>query len=107
MRIVRVESEKPYLQAEIAPLDDELDPTLETPALARNAGNMFQEIINLSPSLPDELKVAVVNIEDPSKLADVIAANLNVPLPEKQRLLEAVSVKTRLTLLTTPAQPRG
>jgi ATP-dependent Lon protease len=101
MRIVRVESEKPYLQAEIAPLDDELDPTLETPALARNAGNMFQEIINLSPSLPDELKVAVVNIEDPSKLADVIAANLNVPLQEKQRLLEAVSVKTRLTLLTS------
>ena len=101
MRIVHVESEKPYLQAEIAPLDDELDPTLETPALARNAGNLFQEIINLSPSLPDELKVAVVNIEDPSKLADVIAANLNIPLPEKQRLLEAVSVKTRLTQLTS------
>src|ERR1022692_1074443 len=33
MRIVHVESEKPYLQAEIAPLDDELDTTLETPAL--------------------------------------------------------------------------
>ena len=101
MRIVRVESEKPYLQAEITPLDDELETTLETPALARNAGNLFQEIISLSPSLPDELKVAVVNIEDPSKLADVIAANLNVPLQEKQRLLEATSVKTRLTILTT------
>src|SRR5882724_8723619 len=100
MRIVRVESEKPYLQAEIAALDDELDPTLVTSALARNAGNLFQEIINLSPSLPDELKVAVVNIEDPSKLADVIAANLNLPLQEKQRLLEAVRVKYRLTLLT-------
>ncbi|HXI82698.1 MAG TPA: endopeptidase La [Verrucomicrobiae bacterium] len=100
MRIVRVESDKPYLQAEVAPLDDELDPTLVTSALARNAGNLFQEIINLSPSLPDELKVAVVNIEDPSKLADVIAANLNVPLQEKQRLLEATSIKTRLTLLT-------
>jgi len=84
----------------IAALDDELDPTLVTSALARNAGNLFQEIINLSPSLPDELKVAVVNIEDPSKLADVIAANLNVPLQEKQRLLEATSIKTRLTLLT-------
>jgi len=101
MRIVRVESEKPYLQAEIAPLNDELDPTLVTSALARNCGNLFQEIINLSPSLPDELKVAVVNIEDPSKLADVIAANLNIPLQEKQRLLEAISVKTRLTLLSS------
>ena len=42
----------------------------------------------------------MVNIEDPSKLADVIAANLNVPLQDKQQLLEAVRVKLRLTLLT-------
>ena len=44
--------------------------------------------------------MALVNIEDPGKLADVIAANLNIPLHEKQRLLEAVRVKSRLTLLT-------
>jgi ATP-dependent Lon protease len=100
MRIGRVETETPYLQAHITALDDELEANLETSALARNAANQFQEIINLSPSIPDELKVAVVNIEDPSKLADVIAANLNIPLQEKQRLLEAVRVKLRLTQLT-------
>jgi ATP-dependent Lon protease len=100
MRIDRVETETPYLQAHVGPLEDELEPSLEISALARNAANQFQEIISLSPSLPDELKVAVVNIEDPSKLADVIAANLNIPLQEKQRLLEAVRVKLRLTLLT-------
>ena len=100
MRIARVETDTPYLQAHITPIDDELDASLETSALARNAANQFQEIINLSPSIPDELKVAVVNIEDPSKLADVIAANLNIPLQEKQHLLEAVRVKLRLTLLT-------
>ena len=100
MRIVRVEAETPYLQAQIAPVDDEQETSLELSALARNAANQFQEIINLSPSLPDELKVALVNIEDPGKLADVIAANLNIALHEKQRLLEAVRVKSRLTLLT-------
>ena len=100
MRIDRIDAEGPYLQAHLTPLDDELEAGLETSALARNAANQFQEIISLSPSLPDELKMAVVNIEDPSKLADVIAANLNVPLQEKQRLLEAVHVKLRLTLLT-------
>ena len=100
MRIDRIDTETSYLQAHLTPLDDELEASLETSALARNAANQFQEIINLSPSLPDELKVALVNIEDPSKLADVIAANLNVPLQDKQRLLEAVRVKLRLTLLT-------
>jgi ATP-dependent Lon protease len=100
MRIVRVEAETPYLQAQIAPVDDEQETSLELSALARNAANQFQEIINLSPSLPDELKVALVNIDDPGKLADVIAANLNIPLHEKQRLLEAARVKSRLTLLT-------
>ena len=100
MRIDRIDTETSYLQAHLTPLDDELEASLETSALARNAANQFQEIISLSPSLPDELKVALVNIEDPSKLADVIAANLNVPLQDKQRLLEAVRVKLRLTLLT-------
>jgi ATP-dependent Lon protease len=100
MHIEHVEKETPYLQARIAPIEDELENSLEAVALARNAANQFQEIISLSPSLPDELKVAVVNIEDPSKLTDVIAANLNVPLQEKQRLLEAARVKLRLTLLT-------
>lgn len=101
MRIERVETETPYLQARITPLDDELEDSLETSALARNAANQFQEIIGLSPSLPDELKVAVVNIEDPGKLTDVIAANLNIPLQEKQHLLEAFRVKQRLTLLAS------
>ena len=100
-RLVHVQADTPYLQAQLTPLDDELEDSLETAALARNAANQFQEIISLSPSLPDELKVAVVNIEDPSKLADVIAANLNLPLQDKQRLLEAVRVKLRLTLLTS------
>ncbi|HVM62183.1 MAG TPA: endopeptidase La [Verrucomicrobiae bacterium] len=101
MRIVRVETTTPYLQAKVAPVDDELESTLEISALARNAANQFQEIIGLSPSLPDELRVALVNIDDPGKLADVIAANLNISLHEKQQLLEAVRVKTRLTLLTS------
>jgi len=100
VRIDRIDAEPPYMQANLTPLDDELDASLETSALARNAANQFQEIISLSPAMPDELKVALVNIEDPSKLADVIAANLNVPLQDKQRLLEVVRVKLRLTLLT-------
>jgi ATP-dependent Lon protease len=100
MRIAQFESEVPYLQARIVSLEDVVEESIEIAALARNVANQFQEIISLSPSLPDELKVAVVSIEDPGKLADIVAANLNISLQEKQHLLEAVSVKVRLNLLT-------
>jgi ATP-dependent Lon protease len=101
MKIVRIESEEPYLVGRIAPLEDQVDASIELSALARNAANQFQEIINLSPSMSDELKIAVLNIEDPGKLADLIAASLNISLQEKQRLLETYNVKARFGLLAS------
>ncbi|MGA2220943.1 MAG: endopeptidase La [Verrucomicrobiia bacterium] len=100
-KIVRSQSETPYLIAQIEPLDDQFTPGIELAALARNAVNQFQEVVSLSPSLPEELKVATLNIEDPGKLADVIAANLNLSLEEKQRLLETADVRVRLSMLGT------
>ena len=71
-------NEKPFLVAHISPLEDMIEGGIELAALARNAASQFQEIIKLSPSLPDELKVTVLNVEEPGKLADIIAANLNL-----------------------------
>jgi ATP-dependent Lon protease len=88
MRIAQFESEVPYLQAQIVTLDDAVEESIEISALARNVGTQFQEIISLSPSLPDELKVAVVSLEDPGKLADIVAANINISLQEKQQLAD-------------------
>ena len=97
MRIDHVQSEQPYLVAQITPLEDEVKAGIELAALVRNAAKQFQEIINLSPSLSDELKVAALNIEDPSKLADLIASTLNLSLEEKQGLLETTDVRVRLS----------
>jgi ATP-dependent Lon protease len=101
MKVVRYQKTDPYLVARCAVLDDQMDQSIELAALARNAANQFQEIISLSPALPDELKVAALNVEDPGKLADLIAANLNVPLADKQQLLETYNVKARLKVLTS------
>ncbi|MFM1943263.1 MAG: to ATP-dependent protease La [Verrucomicrobiota bacterium] len=89
----------PYLRARVTYLRDQSDDSVELTALARNAQKAFQEIVNLSPSTADEVKVAVLNTEHPSKLADLIAANLNMSLPERQQLLETQDVKQRLNLL--------
>jgi len=67
--------------------------------LARNAQLQFQEIINLSPALSEQVKINALNTDQAGKLADLIAANLNLNLEERQALLEIPSVRERLTRL--------
>jgi ATP-dependent Lon protease len=98
-RIIDYASETPYLVARIEKLKDIADDSLELTALARNAEREFQEVVKLSPTLAEQVKVAALNTEDPAKLADLIAANLNLSLEERQHLLETPVVKDRLTRL--------
>jgi len=91
--------EEPYLCARVGLLHDQMEESLEMTALARNAQLQFQEIINLSPALADQVKVNSLNPEQAGKLADLIAANLNLNLEERQALIEVVSVRERLTRL--------
>jgi ATP-dependent Lon protease len=100
-KIVHIDKNEPYLVAGIAVLEEQVEKSLEMDALARNAANQFQEVVSLTPSLPDELKIAAVNLDDPSKLSDLIASNLNIALNEKQKLLENADVKARLGKLTS------
>jgi ATP-dependent Lon protease len=98
-RIRGYPSSDPYLCAEIELLKEVGEESLELTALARNAHAQFQEIINLSPAISDQIKVTALNTEQPGRLADLIAANLNLSLEERQRLLETVVVKDRLAHL--------
>jgi len=97
--ILNYTSESPYLIAHIDKLKDIADDSLELTALTRNAEREFQEVIKLSPTLAEQVKVAALNTGEPGKLADLIAANLNLNLEERQHLLEMPSVKDRLTRL--------
>src|SRR5271170_5847510 len=98
-KIVEYATESPYLIARIEKLKDVADDSLELTALARNAEREFQEVVKLSPTLAEQVKIAALNTENPSKLSDLIAANLNLSLEERQHLLEIPLVKDRLTRL--------
>jgi ATP-dependent Lon protease len=98
-RILSYASQAPYLVARTEKFKDVADESLELKALTRNAEREFQEIIKLSPTLAEQVKVAALNTEEPGKLADLIAANLNLSLEERQHLLEMPAVKDRLTHL--------
>ncbi len=95
-RIGQYESHEPYLRAKVEVIRDVTEDSLEMIAMARNAQRQFQEIINLSPAMSDEVKVATLNTEHPGKLSDLIASNLNLSLEERQHLLETHVVKERL-----------
>ena len=89
----------PYLTARTEMLRDLLEESIEMTALARNAQLQFQEIVNLSPALSEQVKINALNTDQAAKLSDLIAANLNLNLDERQRLLELNNVKHRLTHL--------
>ncbi|MFP5232472.1 MAG: endopeptidase La [Acidobacteriota bacterium] len=92
---------QPFLTASYSSLE-ELDPerTPEVEALQRNVLAQFQEIVTSSSTLSDDLQTIALNIEEPSRLADFIAANLPfLTTAEKQELLETAEVKRRLELI--------
>jgi ATP-dependent Lon protease len=99
VRIKEYESETPYLRAKFEVLDEIIHPSVELTALARHAHSQFQEIIKLTPTLPDQIKVAALNTEEPGTFADLIAANLNISLEKRQELLQTNDVKLRLERL--------
>ncbi|HTI99238.1 MAG TPA: endopeptidase La [Dongiaceae bacterium] len=99
IRITRYESQEPYLRARFEVWRDVADEGVELTALARNAHKLFEEVIKLSPALSEQVKVAALNVERPAALADLIAANLNLNLEERQKLLEQNHVKDRLQRL--------
>src|SRR5215475_403536 len=100
-RIDDIVQEAPFVRARIIRLADETaGATLEVEALARTATGLFQKVVALSPTLPDELANAIGGAEGPGAAADLIAASLpTLPTPLRQELLETLSVAERLQKL--------
>ena len=66
---------------------------------AKKLTRLFEKYVKLSANLPHEAMLAAVKKEDPGRLADTIAAHLNIELDTKQELLEVVDVEERLDKL--------
>jgi ATP-dependent Lon protease len=91
---------EPYLVARVTEARDEVVPSPELEALHRNVQATFARIIEGLPYLPDELLVAVTNLEDPAELAHMIAGALRIKTEDKQALLEERNVTKRLRMLS-------
>jgi ATP-dependent Lon protease len=100
IRILDYVTEEPYLVARIEEMPDVLEQSTELEALTHNVQSTFTQIIEAIPYLPEELQLAVANLDEPSALSHLIAGALRISTEEKQELLETVDVTRRLHRLS-------
>ncbi|MGM9570872.1 MAG: endopeptidase La [bacterium] len=92
--------EEPYYLVEAEEVTDNTKHTLEIEALMRNVISDFEQYIKLSKRIPPETLASVVTVEDPGRLADLIASYLMLRPSEKQAILESIEAEVRLQKLS-------
>src|SRR5688572_20885398 len=86
----------PFFSARVTQLVDEGQSDVEVDALALNLRNTAREVIDLLPEIPVMAKQLLDSITSPGHLADLITANIDASIEEKQDVLEAINLKKRL-----------
>lgn len=90
----------PYIKVKVEEFkENNLEKDAEIEALMRTLVSQFEQYVRMSKKIPPETVISVVAIEEPGRLADVIASHLTLKIDEKQKILEALDVNERLEYL--------
>jgi ATP-dependent Lon protease len=100
IRLKRIMQETPYFLAEIEVLRESPDEGMQTDALAKNLLAQIQRLLEALPIASEEMGLAFMNITQPGRLADLVGALLGLKLEQRQQILETLSVRERLQLVT-------
>ncbi|WP_372982639.1 endopeptidase La, partial [Marinobacter sediminum] len=92
-------TEGEYLSGGATLMEEEGLPEREQDVLIKTLMDEFEKYVKLSKKVPSEVSNALTGIEDLERLADTMAAHLEMRIPEKQELLEALDVRKRVDLL--------
>lgn len=92
-------SDDPYFLVEVEQYSEEFEKDSEIEALMRSLVYQFEQYVKLSKRIPPETVVSVVNLEEPGRLADIIASHLALRIEDKQSILEAADIVKRLEKL--------
>lgn len=95
-RLADVTQTDPFLRARVEIIEDAGAGEVEVEALAANLKETAREVIDMLPELPVMAKQLLDSISDPGHLADLITANIDAGIEEKQEVLEAAHLKVRL-----------
>ena len=87
----------PFYRASAEPLTEKLElDDREVEVLMRSATSLFDDYVKLNKKVPPEVLTSLASIDDPSRLADTMAAHMALKLDEKQQVLEIFDVQMRL-----------
>ncbi len=97
-RVREIASLAPYMSAKVQKLEDTpYDPeSIEKEALLRSVKRALERAAGLGKNLPSEVTVIAGNLEDPGRLADLAASNLELRVEEAQQILETLDPVARL-----------
>ncbi|MDA8097282.1 MAG: endopeptidase La [Clostridia bacterium] len=95
-RIISYLQEDPYFNVEIEQYAEVFAKTTELEALMRTLVQQFEQYVKLSKRIPPETVVSVVNIDEPGRLADIVASHLPLRIEDKQSVMEAIEIDERL-----------
>jgi ATP-dependent Lon protease len=95
-KIVQIASEEGFFRASIRVVPSKSDPSPQLQQASERVTGLFEQYVKLSQSLNYDTMIAAVRVEDPGKLSDAISANLQIPVEEKQELLELFEPLERL-----------
>ncbi len=99
IQIQQLEVSGTYPQARVAVLPESDSSSPEVENLTRTVRVAFEQVVRLSPRLPDQAAMVAANIPHPGTLADLIAANLGLSTVDQQSVLDALEITERLRLV--------
>jgi ATP-dependent Lon protease len=97
-KVESLREDKPYFTAHVQVRHDpeEQKPTIEAEALVRNVRDGLDKASALGKNIPPEVMIIAANVEEPGRLADLTAANLDLKVKEAQQILEITEPYPRL-----------
>ncbi len=101
-RVENLSQTEPYLRGRIERLDG-LEPEplgLEDRALVRNVRDHLERAIHLGKNISPEVMVVAANLDEPGRLADLAAGNLDLRIEDAQKILETVDPLSRLNMVS-------
>jgi len=99
IKIIESKSEKEFLMTATELVKDKIDSKEDLLSLSIIIIRKLEKLTNLNKKISSELFNSLKEQKNPSKIADLIAGQLNVPIFEKQKLLETIDLKMRLEKL--------
>jgi ATP-dependent Lon protease len=95
-RALSIATEEGFFRATVRLLGARVEPSPQVEQTVQKITGLYEQFIKLSQSLNYDTMIAAARVDDPARLSDTIAANLQLPVDEKQDLLETVDPLERL-----------